>query len=41
MAEIKLTINEREVIGEKGDSVLKVCEKNGIYVPTLSSKTFG
>lgn len=35
MAEIKLTINGKEVTGEKGDSVLKVCERNNIYVPTL------
>lgn len=35
MAEIKLTINGNEVIGEKGDSVLTICEKNGIHVPTL------
>jgi len=35
MAEIRLTINGKEVVGEKGDTVLEVCEKNGIYVPTL------
>jgi len=35
MAEIKLTINGKEATGEKGDSVLKVCEKNDIYVPNL------
>lgn len=35
MANIKLTINGNEVIGEKGDSVLTVCQKNGIYIPTL------
>jgi len=35
MAEIKLTINGKETVGEKGDSVLSICEKNGIYVPTL------
>ncbi|MDQ1317399.1 MAG: formate dehydrogenase major subunit [Candidatus Poribacteria bacterium] len=35
MAEIKLTINGKDVVGEKGDSVLNICEKNGIHVPTL------
>ncbi len=35
MAEIKLNINGNEVIGEKGDSVLVVCQKNDIRVPTL------
>ncbi|MGQ9609349.1 MAG: molybdopterin-dependent oxidoreductase [bacterium] len=35
MAEIKLIINGKEAIGEKGDSVLTVCKKNDIHVPTL------
>jgi len=35
MEEIKLTIDGKEVTGEKGDTILKVCEENGIYVPTL------
>ncbi|MGB9594758.1 MAG: molybdopterin-dependent oxidoreductase [Candidatus Poribacteria bacterium] len=35
MATIKLIINGNEAIGEKGDSVLDVCKKNDIYVPTL------
>lgn len=35
MAEIKLNINGNEAIGEKGDSVLVVCQKNDIRVPTL------
>ena len=35
MAEIKLTINGKEAIGEKGDSVLTVCKKNDIHIPTL------
>jgi formate dehydrogenase major subunit len=35
MAEIKLTINGKNVVGEKGDSVLSICEKNDIHVPTL------
>jgi formate dehydrogenase major subunit len=35
MAEIKITVNGKEVLGEKGDSVLDICEKNEIHVPTL------
>lgn len=35
MEEIRLVINEREVTGKKGDTILEVCEKNGINVPTL------
>jgi formate dehydrogenase major subunit len=35
MNEITLTINGREVKGEKGNTVLEVCQANGIDVPTL------
>ncbi len=35
MEEIKITINGKNVIGEKGDTILSVCEKNGIHIPTL------
>lgn len=35
MAEITLTIDGKEVKGEMGDSILQVCQRNGIYVPTL------
>ena len=35
MAEITLTIDDKEVKGELGDTVLQICQKNGIYVPTL------
>jgi len=35
LAEITLTINGKEVKGETGDTILDVCEKNGIDVPTL------
>ncbi|MEK7395533.1 MAG: molybdopterin-dependent oxidoreductase [Candidatus Poribacteria bacterium] len=35
MAQIKLTVNGKEALGEKGDSVLSICEKNGIRIPTL------
>ena len=29
MAEIKLTIGDQEVMGEEGDTILQVCQKNG------------
>jgi len=35
MSKITLTINDKQVIGEDGDTVLDVCKKNGIEVPTL------
>jgi len=35
MNEITLTINGREVKGKQGDTVLEVCQANGIDVPTL------
>lgn len=35
MKEITLTINGKEVKGREGDTVLKICEANNIYVPTL------
>ncbi len=35
MNEINLTINGRQVKGKKGDTVLEVCQANGIDVPTL------
>jgi formate dehydrogenase major subunit len=35
MNEIILTINDREVKGKQGDTVLEVCQANGIDVPTL------
>lgn len=35
MEEIKLTVNGTEITGEKGDTVLEVCEKNGIDIPHL------
>lgn len=33
--DISLTINGRTVVGREGDTVLDVCHKNDIYVPTL------
>ncbi|MDD5510088.1 MAG: formate dehydrogenase subunit alpha [Dehalococcoidales bacterium] len=35
MKEIALTINDRELKGRPGNTVLEVCKENGIYVPTL------
>lgn len=35
MVEITLTIDGKEVKGESEDTILKVCQKNGIHVPTL------
>jgi len=35
MNEITLTINDRQVKGKGGDTVLEVCQVNGIDVPTL------
>ena len=35
MAEITLTIDGKKVKGEQGDTILEVCQKNGIDVPTL------
>jgi formate dehydrogenase major subunit len=33
--EITLTINEKQVKGKEGDTVLDICRANDIYVPTL------
>jgi len=35
MTEITLTIDGKQVKGRDGNTVLEVCEANGIYVPTL------
>jgi NADH dehydrogenase/NADH:ubiquinone oxidoreductase subunit G len=35
MSEITLTVNGKKVKGEKGNTVLEVCQANGIDVPTL------
>ena len=35
MKEITLTINGKQVTGKEGDTVLQVCQSNGIDVPTL------
>ena len=35
MSEITLTINGKQVKGKEGDTVLEICQANGIDVPTL------
>ena len=35
MGKITLTINDNQVKGEEGDTVLEICRANGIDVPTL------
>ena len=35
MSEIKLIINGKECVGQKGQTILEVAEANGIFVPTL------
>ena len=35
MSEIKLTINGKECLGKKGQTILQVAEANGIDIPTL------
>ena len=35
MKEISLTINGKEVKGKEGDTILEICQANGIDVPTL------
>lgn len=35
MDEIKLIINGKEVVGQKGETVLKIAKDNGIEIPTL------
>ncbi len=35
MSEITLTINGRQVKGKEGDTVLEICQANGVDVPAL------
>ncbi len=35
MSEIKLTINGKECVGQKGQTILQIAEANGIDIPTL------
>ncbi len=35
MNEIKITINGKECVGQKGQTILEIAEHNGIFIPTL------
>ena len=35
MSEIKLIINGKECVGQKGQTILEIAEANGIFIPTL------
>ncbi|MCF0228229.1 MAG: FAD-dependent oxidoreductase [Parasporobacterium sp.] len=35
MEQIKITINGKECLGNKGDSILKIASENGVFIPTL------
>ena len=35
MEQIKITVNGRELIGEKGETVLNIAARNGIEIPNL------
>ncbi|MBQ9031197.1 MAG: FAD-dependent oxidoreductase [Parasporobacterium sp.] len=35
MEQIRITINGKECIGQKGDSILKIATANGVYIPNL------
>ena len=35
MEQIKITINGKEIIGNKGDTVLQIAAANGIEIPNL------
>jgi len=35
MNEIRITIDGKECTGNKGDTILQIAEKNGVYIPTL------
>ncbi len=35
MSEIKLTINGKVCVGQKGQTILEIAEANGIFIPTL------
>ena len=35
MSEIKITINGKECVGQKGQTILEIAEANGIFIPTL------
>ena len=35
MSEIKIIINGKECVGQKGQTILEIAEANGIFIPTL------
>ena len=35
MAEVKLTINGKQITAEKGQTILQAAKNNDIYIPTL------
>ncbi|MBR5930743.1 MAG: FAD-dependent oxidoreductase [Lachnospiraceae bacterium] len=35
MSEIRIIIDGKECIGNQGDTILQIAEKNGVYIPTL------
>ena len=35
MSEIKITINGKECVGQKGQTILEIAEANGVFIPTL------
>ena len=39
MSEIKLTINGKECVGQKGQTILESAEANGVFIPTLCHLT--
>ena len=45
MSQIKIIINGKECVGEKGQTILQIAEANGIFIPTLchlaSVKNYG
>ena len=45
MSEIKLIINGKECVGQKGQTILQIAEANGVFIPTLchlaSVKNYG
>ncbi len=35
MSEIKITVNGKECLGQTGETILQIAERNGIHIPTL------
>jgi len=36
MSELEITIDGRNITTEKGNTILEICQKNGIHVPTIN-----